>query len=102
VPTPEGGTPRAPQREAGTPSSARPDVPEDEAAGSVQGEHRSPYSWLQVLGLVTVAFVLGVLIYFALVQGGGGSTDGAPPPSVPSVGALVLPDPAASSPETGA
>lgn len=39
-------------------------------------DHRSPYTWLQVLGLITVAFVLGVLIYFALVQGSADASAG--------------------------
>jgi hypothetical protein len=102
VPTRTGQSPLVPPAGADAPSATtEAEVPEADSAGSVPDEHRSPYTWLQILGLVTVAFVLGVLIYFALVQGGDGDADGAPP--VPSSATLLVPShPAASSPETGA
>ncbi|WP_225754857.1 hypothetical protein [Actinotalea sp. Marseille-Q4924] len=54
--------------------------PADRLADPTDGppvEHRSPYTWLQVLGLISVAFVLGVLIYFALIQDDDGGTGAA-------------------------
>lgn len=86
-----------------SPSSSGREAPEEEVPDTRAGEHRSPYTWLQVLGLVTVAFVLGVLIYFALVQGSaddGGDAAGRPATSPAPVDVLDRPVP--SPFETGA
>ncbi|WP_034227983.1 hypothetical protein, partial [Actinotalea ferrariae] len=100
APGPDTGAPATrPSPAVGT---VRPPDAEHASDDGLLDEHRSPYTWWQVLGLVTVAFVLGVLIYFALVQGAdAGAGAGAAAPFL-----MDLSIPGASSPsspfETGA
>ncbi|MBC7291043.1 MAG: hypothetical protein H5T83_06870 [Actinotalea sp.] len=68
-PLPWAPMPARPEPAEGPARASEPE-PEPEPDAGVGDEQRSPYTWLQVLGLVVVAFVLGVLIYFVLVQGG--------------------------------